>query len=410
MALAVKYPIAMKIRVSICLGFLAASAFASCADPDATDDSDDDAAFSGVAQLPHLAPCTGPIRCFAQVRATDDTATRIASFAQPDGYAPADLIDAYHIDTKKTSTATIAIVDAYHYKNAETDLAKYRAQFGLPPCTTANGCFKRVNDQGKTSPLPSPSPPGDDWSVEAALDLDMASAACPTCKLVLVEAQDDVSDSLYVANDAAAAVGATVVSNSWGGVEDAGVVNLESHFTHAGVGYFASTGDDGFQEGGQGPSYPSTSAHVTAVGGTTLVATGNTRGWSEKAWSDGGSNCSKNIKRPGFQPGQTNCKRRMGADVSAVGDPNTGVAVFNADAGGWIVVGGTSASSPFVAAMMALYGLGAKGPAFAYSHTTEFFDVKNGKNGSCGNVLCQAGVAWDGPTGWGTPNGAKLKP
>jgi subtilase family serine protease len=375
-----------------------------CAQPDGGDDSDDDAAFAAIPQMPHAPACTGSIHCFAQVQTQS---SQIQAFAAPQGFGPSELIDAYHVKALGTA-ATIAVVDAYDYANAESDLAKYRTQFGLPACTTANGCFKRVNQSGKASPLPGKAPAGDDWTVEAALDLDMASAACPSCKLILVEAQDDEGDGLYLGNDGAATLGATVVSNSWGGIEDGTESTLETHFNHAGVGYFASTGDSGFDNGGDGPQYPATSAHVTAVGGTSLVVTANTRGYSEKAWADGGANCSTSIARPSFQPKISQCAKRYNSDVSAVADPNTGVAVFNKGSGGWIVVGGTSASSPFVAGVMALYGLGAQGPGYAYAHATEYFDVHSGKDGTCGNVLCKAGVGWDGPTGIGTPNGHNL--
>ena len=396
------------MRQGSLLGFVLATALIGCAQPpDGTDVGDDDAAFDAVPNIPTSAVCSGAIHCFAHVQMAGN-APLVSSDAAPQGYGPADLQSAYHVNIAKGTVATIAIVDAYGYANAESDLAKYRTQFGLPACTTANGCFKKVNQSGAASPLPKAPPAGDDWTVEAALDLDMASAACPTCKIVLVEADDDEGNGLYLANDGAAKLSPTVVSNSWGGVEDGTEASLETHFNHAGIGYFASSGDDGFDEGGEGPSYPATSAHVTAVGGTTLVVTANTRGWSEKAWSDGGSNCSTSIARPSFQPAISACSKRHGSDVAAVGDPNTGVAVFNKSNGGWIFVGGTCASSPFVAGMMARYGLGAQGPGYAYAHTTQFFDVKSGKNGTCGNVMCKAAVGWDGPTGNGTPNGHSL--
>ena len=158
------------------------------------------------------------------------------------------------------------------------DLAKYRSQYGLPPCTKANGCLKIVNQNGQASPLPGNAPPGDDWTVEAALDLDMASAACPNCKLLLVEANDDQSDGLFIAQNAAAQLGATVISNSWGGPEDRVRSSYETYFNHSGVGIFVAAGDAGYNDGGQGPDYPSTSAYVTGVGGTSLVKASNTRG------------------------------------------------------------------------------------------------------------------------------------
>jgi hypothetical protein len=344
--------------------------------------------------------------CFAKVQ-VDDTTHRIKPMASPQGLGATDLVAAYKLNTSLSPGATIAIVDAYNYPNAESDLAKYRAQYGLPACTKANGCLKIVNQNGQTSPLPGNAPSNDDWTVEAALDLDMASAACPNCKLLFVEAQDDQSDGLYIAQNAAASLGATVISNSWGGPEDSSVSSYETYFNHPGVGIFVAAGDDGYNDGGQGPDYPSTSAHVTGVGGTSLVKSSNTRGWTEGAWSSGGSSCSQNIAKPSYQT-STACSKHMTADVSAVGDPNTGVAVYNAGSGGWQVIGGTSASSPFVAAVYALYGLGGQAPGWAYSNASKFFDVTTGKNGSCGTILCNAGAGWDGPTGIGSPNGAAL--
>jgi subtilase family serine protease len=400
----------MKTGLLLSLGTLGLSFVAGCSIGDdgngpAESAGDDPTAFNNVPSIPTVAACNGAIHCFVQAQAES---SQIKSFATPQGFGPADLKAAYHVKNITANNQTVAVVDAYDYPNAESDLAAYRSQFGLPPCTIANGCFKRVNQTGQASNFPGPAPAGDDWTVEAALDLDMASAACPSCKIVLVEAQDDQGDGLYLANDGAAKVGATVVSNSWGGVEQGTETTLESHFTHAGVGYFASTGDSGFDNGGQGPQYPATSANVTAVGGTTLVATSNTRGFSEKAWVDGGANCSTTIPAPSFQPAISQCAGRYNSDVSAVADPNTGVAVFNKDNGGFIVVGGTSASSPFVAGTMALYGLGDVGPGFFYSHLADFYDVHIGKDGTCGNILCKAQVGWDGPTGAGTPNGRRL--
>src|SRR5262249_7228007 len=139
-------------------------------------------------------------------------------FATPSGLGPADLQAAYKLDVSKTG-GTIAIVDAFNYPNAESDLATYRAQYGLPPCTKANGCLQIVNQNGATSPLPGNAPAGDDWTVEAALDLDMASAACPNCKIVLVLAQDDQGFGLFIAQAAASNM-ANVISNSWGGPSD----------------------------------------------------------------------------------------------------------------------------------------------------------------------------------------------
>jgi subtilase family serine protease len=379
---------------------------AGCAPPHAADEE----AIAGIVAESDAPVCNGgQQRCVSRVR-VDRVSGRIRSFATPSGFGPADLVSAYKLKTSVNPNATIAVVDAFGYPNAESDLASYRSQFGLPACTIASGCLTIINQNGATSPLPPPPPAGDDWTVETALDLDMASAACPRCKLLLVQAQDDQSDGLFIAQGAAANGGATVISNSWGGPEPSNVATLESSDFQpaaATAGIFVSSGDNGFT--GSSSDYPSTSVFVTAVGGTHLTRASNSRGWTESAWSGAGSSCAIAVAKPGFQSStNTGCANRAAADVSAVADPNTGVAVFNADSGGFIVVGGTSASSPFVAGVYALTGHSKAGPAFAYQTQGDFFDVTSGSNGSCGAPLCTAGVGWDGPTGVGTPNGALL--
>jgi hypothetical protein len=355
-----------------------------------------------IPQLPNADVCSGgKWRCYARIVTVSTRTTAQAA----GGLGPADLKSAYKLDTSLSPGATIAIVDAFNYPNAESDLAQYRSKYGLPACTKANGCLKIVNQNGQTSPLPGNAPANDDWTVEAALDLDLASAACPSCKLLFVEANDDQSDGLFIAQNAAAQLGATVISNSWGGPESGGESSYETYFNHPGVGIFVASGDSGYNDGGQGPDYPSTSAYVTAVGGTSLVKASNTRGWTEGAWSQGGSSCSKSIAKPSYQTSSA-CSKRMAADVSAVGDPSTGLAVYNAANGGWLVIGGTSAACPLVAGIYALYSKGAQAPSWAYSHASSFFDITSGKNGSCGNILCNAGAGWDGPTGMGAPNGS----
>jgi hypothetical protein len=360
-----------------------------------------------IPQLPSAGACSGGRwGCYAQVRTGGDG--HVQPFASPQGLGPADLASAYRLDPARGAGATIAIVDAYAYPDADKDLAVYRKKLGLPPCTKASGCLRVVNQDGKGTPMPAAPPAGDDWTVEAALDLDAASAACPKCKLLLVLADDDRGDGLFAANDTAAALGATVVSSSWGGPDDGSSASLEHHFAHAGVGYFVAGGDQG--NTGARPDYPSTSAHVTAVGGTSLVRSrSGARGWTEGAWSGAGSSCSRTIAKPSFQAkASTACGKRAASDVAAVADPNTGLAVYNARAGGWIVVGGTSAACPIVAAIYAATGHGASGPSYAYAHPTAYFDVTAGKNGSCSNALCHARAGWDGPTGVGAPDGAVL--
>jgi len=370
--------------------------------------------FDGTTQEPTMPVCSGGVfACKSHVRI--DAQLRIKPFATPSGLGPADLASAYKLNAATTSTATIAIIDAFHYANAASDLASYRSQFGLPPCTVASGCLKIVNQNGAASPLPAAPPAGDDWNLEAALDLDMASSACPTCKLVLVEAQDDQGDGLFIAQNAAAALpGVVAISNSWGGPSPGNDASLDTQFfTHTqAVNVFVSSGDSG--NTGTAGDYPSTSEHVFAIGGTHLVrSTTAARGWTETAWSGAGSTCSRVLAEPSFQVGTVPtaaCTRRAASDISAVADPNTGVAVFNRNDGGFVVVGGTSASSPFVAGVFARYGISATAhnASFAYSHKADFFDVTSGRNGNCRSALCRAAAGWDGPTGLGTPNGAVL--
>ncbi|MEU0968657.1 carboxypeptidase regulatory-like domain-containing protein [Streptomyces sp. NPDC005917] len=317
--------------------------------------------------------------------------------ATPVGFGPADLRSAYNLPSGGAGQ-TVAIVDAYDSPSAESDLAVYRQQYGLPPCTTANGCFKKMDQRGGTNYPPADS----NWAGEISLDLDMVSAICPSCNILLVEADDAYLNNLGTAVNQAVAQGAKFVSNSYGGAEDSSETQSDgAYFNHPGVVVTASTGDFGY-----GVSYPAASAYVTAVGGTSLVKdTSTTRGWAEAAWSGAGSGCSGFETKPSFQS-DSGCAKRATADVSAVADPNTGVAVYN---GGWHVYGGTSVSSPVIASVYALGGAPATGSqpnSLPYENTANLNDVTSGSNGSCTpSYLCTAGPGYDGPTGLGTPNG-----
>jgi uncharacterized protein (TIGR03382 family) len=351
----------------------------------------------------------GAKRCFAHVHATAEGFVHPA--AAPAGFGATDLQAVYKVPTTITGTPTVAIVDAYGYTALESDLAQYRTQYGLPPCTSASGCLKIVNQTGTATPLPAQPPTTDDWTIETALDVDMASAACPKCKILVVQATDDQGDGLDVAQNAAATLGATVISNSWGGPEQAGqsLDGEEVYFDHPNIAVFVSAGDDGYNDAGQGPDYPGTSSHVIAVGGTHLVKDASTRGWTETAWTSGGSACSLSITKPAYQT-NSGCQFKATTDIASVGDPQTGVAVYNSRNGGWTVVGGTSASSPFVAAIFAATGNGTQTSGqFVKDNAAKLYDVTSGKNGTCTNaILCTAGVGWDGPTGYGTPNATAL--
>jgi subtilase family serine protease len=341
--------------------------------------------------------------CFA-LRRTDIpmvSANAISPNATPSGLGPANLDSAYKLGTTGGSGVTVAIVDAFNDPNAASDLAVYRSQFGLPACTTASGCLRIVNQNGATSPLPSNDT---GWAGEESLDLDMVSAICPLCKIILVEASSATNTALYTSEDTAVTLGAKYVSNSWGGGESSTQTTDDAHFNHPGVAITVSSGDSG-----NGAEYPATSRYVTAVGGTHLVTASNSRGWTETVWSGAGSGCSSFDTKATWQTVTTGCSRRAEADVSAVADPATGVAVYQTFGGsGWAVYGGTSASAPIIASVYALAGTpGASDyPAsYPYSHAANLFDVTSGSNGSCGAPMCTAGTGWDGPTGLGTPNG-----
>ncbi len=329
-----------------------------------------------------------------------------ATVSGPSGYHPADLQAAYKLTSLASTNGTgqtIAIVDAYDDPNAEADLAVYRSTFGLPACTTINGCFKKVNQTGGTT-YPSADA---GWAQEISLDVDMVSAICPNCHILLVEATSPIFQNLGTAVNEAVKLGANAVSNSYGGYEYFGENTLISkYYTHPGVAITASSGDSGY-----GPQIPAAFNTLTAVGGTSLKTATNSRGWNETVWRGAGSGCSIYISKPNWQT-DSGCSRRTIADVSAVADPNTGVSVYDSyPSGGWLVFGGTSVSSPIIASV---YGLAGNANSFtvpasnAYSHRGSLYDVTSGSNGNCGRsntYLCTGKSGYDGPSGLGTPMG-----
>ena len=356
--------------------------------------------FEGAARLDGSAEVcararSGFARCDALVRLD------AYSSAGPDfsGYGPADLISAYKLPASQAGQ-TVAIVDAFDDPHAEADLGVYRAHYGLSACTTANGCFLKVNQSGQTSPLPSPNV---GWAEEISLDVDMVSAICPTCHILLVEGNSNSFSDLALSVDEAAKLKANAISNSYGGGESGGS-SQDSHYNHPGHMITASSGDSGY-----GAQFPATSQYVTAVGGTRLVHDTNARGWSETVWSGAGSGCSSFETKPSWQT-DTGCSRRTEADTSADADPATGVVVYDSYgiSPGFYVFGGTSVASPIIASVYALAG-NSKTLIYAskiYSHTSHLYDVVSGANGSCGgSYLCTGKVGYDGPTGWGTPHG-----
>ncbi len=363
-------------------------------------------------------PARGHASCFALQR-TDSAARsanqrmnsalsaaraagRAAAASTPSGLSPAQIQSAYRLSGLKSGGRTVAIVDAYHDPTAASDLATYRSQYGLPAC--GSGCFTQVNQSGQQSNYPTVDA---GWAEEISLDLDMVSATCPDCKILLVEANSSSIANLGAAVNTAARLGAKAISNSYGG-SDLPDSSYGAPYNHAGIAVTASSGDSGY-----GAQFPADSKYVTAVGGTSLRTASNSRGWTETAWSGAGSGCSRyNTALPAASSFNTGCSRRAEADVSAVADPATGVAVYDStvpsgDTKGWLVFGGTSASSPIIASVYALSGNTAGyANAIPYSHPSLLFDVTSGSNGHCSvKQLCTARTGWDGPTGLGTPNG-----
>jgi hypothetical protein len=271
--------------------------------------------------------CHAHIRTFGVERARSPHA--VSPAALPAGFGPADLQSAYGIDPNKLATTTpplVAITDAFGYPNLEADLALYRQTYGLPPCTTASGCLKIVNQQGQTTNLPALPPANDDWTVETALDVDMVSAACPRCRILVVQAADDQGNGLDLSQNTAATLGATVISDSWGSVEQPGQTAAQAlaqsdltYYKHTGLAIFVASGDAGYDEtvapagGPTGPGYPATSQFTIAVGATRLVkAAGTTRGWTETAWAETVTQGKVDVTRGAGRSGRRSGDRRGG--------------------------------------------------------------------------------------------------
>jgi subtilase family serine protease len=294
------------------------------------------------------------------------------------GLHPADLQNRYALPVKRAG-GTVAIVDAYDDPVAESDLAVYRTAYGLPPCTSSNGCFTKLNEQGQPAAYPSANA---GWDEEISLDLDMVSAACPNCKIVLVEASSPSFDDLGAAVDMASSLHPIAISNSYYGPEWPGETAYDVHYDHPGIAMTVSGGDQ------QSTFYPAVSPYVTSVGGTSL--SGSSGAWNESAWSYTAQGCSAYEVKPAWQS-KNGCKEsRSMNDMSAVADPQTGVSMYDSTAGGWLVAGGTSVAAPLIAAAYALSG-NPQGPSYSYSHRSAFHDIPP--------------VGYDWPTGLGSPNG-----
>ncbi|WP_166659124.1 putative Ig domain-containing protein [Labedaea rhizosphaerae] len=324
------------------------------------------------------------------------------SAAPATAVSPTDLQKAYGVTGLKSNGATVAVVDAFHDPNIERDLGDYRSHWGLPPCTKANGCLKVVGQDGSSN-LPTQTDSG--WATEMTIDVDAVSAVCPDCHILLVEGNTNDDTDLGEAVDSAVRLGAKFVSNSYADHESSIPSDSETHYNHPGVMIAAATGDNG-TESGSSTEYPASSPEVVAVGGTTLTPSSNSRGFTETAWNKGGSGCSSKFGKPSYQNVTTSCSKRATSDISAEGDPNTGIVIYqNGATSQW---GGTSLATPIVAGIWALAGApnsGDNAASYPYAHPGNFNDITSGSNGGCGTVVCNAGTGWDGPTGLGTPNG-----
>ncbi len=330
----------------------------------------------------------------------------------PAGFSPADLRSAYNLSGRASDKEVVGIVDAYDDPTIKNDLDVYSRQFNLPIlpfCAIGAAkpgvpCLQKINQSGGVA-LPEPNSA---WAVEISLDVEAVHALCGNCSIILAEAVSPNMKNLTAAVDAAVKAGANVVSGSYGGPEFSGETAFDSHFNHPGVAFTVSSGDSGY-----GVQYPAASPFVTAVGGTSLYMNGS-KYEDENAWSGSGSGCSRFEPKPSWQT-DVQCSGRTVADVSAVADPATGFAVYTTTSPkgqkGWFAVGGTSLSSPLIAAVYALSGNipnGRQSNSLPYILGSRFdlHDVVGGSNGICGQAyLCSGKTKYDGPTGLGSPNG-----
>ncbi len=363
------------------------------------------------------------MQCLSFVHHVTRPASGTTPAVGPTPLTPANLRAAYGLTTASANNGTgvtVAIVDAYHNPNIQSDLASYRSTYGLPACAGSGaGCLTVFNQNGQASPLPAVVDPG--WEDETALDVDMVSAICPNCAIDLFEGNSPSLLDLGTAVNSAAKV-SKFVSNSWGGTDYPGESLLDAtYFNHPGVVLTFASGDFGF-----GPGYPASSNLVTSVGGTFLQTAGTTRGWTESVWAGQSTGagtgtaagCSSGEQKPSWQL-DAGCQNRTQNDVSAVADAPDGIATVSSSANclGSCSAFGTSVAAPIIAAVYALAGTPVAntypaGYLYQSGHATHFNHVNSGRIGTCESTrayLCDASKSFsngfNGPTGWGTPNG-----
>jgi subtilase family serine protease len=323
------------------------------------------------------------------------------------GMSPQQFRGFYGTLASGDGAGTIALVGAYHYPTALADFNTFSTQFGLPTETSSNALastnkvFQIVYANGS-----QPKTNGG-WAQESALDIEWSHAMAPGAKIVLVEAGSNSFTDLMKAVDTARTLGVRQISMSWGGREFSGESTYDSHFPDGnGIVYFAASGDTG-----GATIYPSVSPRVVAVGGTHVDTNASGGLTGETGWSGSGGGVSLYEPKPAYQNVLTGASKRAVPDISADADPNTGVAVYDSTAyrgwSGWMVFGGTSASSPAMAGMVNLVGSRASWGATAelnliYSQlgSTNYRDITSG---TAGSFSCAPG--WDYVTGVGTPQG-----
>jgi hypothetical protein len=343
-----------------------------------------------------------------------------------EGYTPAQLQSAYDLQSATSGMRrTVAVVDPDDDPDAASDLSAYRTEFGLPPCTTGNGCFTEVNEQGNASPLPDASL---NWALSISISLDTISATCPNCRLLLVETDSEAMTDVGTGVNTAVGLHATVITTGVYESEIPADTGYDSeYFEHPGVAITAPAGDLGYGS----IFYPAASPYVTAVGGTTLTPCTDARGWCETAYAGSSSGCSAYEPQPAWQAAavtDTGCTTRVVADSAADADPATGVAVYDTyetPTLGWqpgpdnAGEGTTTVAAAIIAGTYALAGTpspgtypvsylyqypGGSAPAAAYPDAEGLNDITSGSNGTCTPTpLCTAGTGYDAPTGMGSP-------
>jgi hypothetical protein len=355
----------------------------------------------------------GHMRCFSLYRPqyAVNQALVHGDVTHPAGWGARTLERAYRLPVSRTSRQTIAVSIAFRTPKLAKYLKIYREHYGLPPCGTASGCLRIVNQHGKARPA-APDGTGSGWDLEVTLDVSMISAACPQCRILVVEANSTDDKDLAQTDTTAARMGAAVISNSYGQRENGLAMKFRHDYVHHGHMTVVSSGDNGYDAA----NFPASLAGVTAVGGTQLRRAHNARGFTEQVWKDtsqfigASSGCSAYVGKPAWQH-DAHCPGRTVADVSAIASD---VPIFNAAWGGWVTVEGTSAAAPFIAGVYGLAGNARQlTPRHLYTHRGDLFDVTHGNNvllgtpkGACGrDYLCVARKGYDAPTGLGTPDG-----